>query len=568
MKPTQTWRSGSRFAGLLAALTIVLTLVSVPAAAQAAVTQRLVVGFDRGTPITREAGALQKAGIAKASASSTAVAQHDIPGIGATIVTVPAGDVASTKARLLATPGVRYVGVDHVAHALWTPGDPRISEQWGLNEMGLPTAWDTTRGAGVTIAVVDTGVSYIHEDLWGKVDKGYDFVDDDADPMDVQGHGTHVSGIAAGYAGNGLGGAGVAPSARILAVRALDADGAGYYSWIANGITYAADHGAKVINLSLGGSEAAAVMEEAIGYASAKGAVVTCASGNDGTANMGFPAKYEGCLSVGSVNAAGARSSFSDYGSGLDVMAPGENILSSTVDGDYESWDGTSMATPYVSGLAALLFAQGLSRAQVINTIESTTSNMGAAGYDTVTGYGSVNAARAVQSAALQGPLAADAIAPTVSSVSVAAVTHEVSSTSTDAWKTTSKSGWKVVGTTQYKDKWAWKEVKGGKKARRIFYFRMKNHVVRRRIVTQKKVATVKKSSMAQRSVVVLASDNLAVDRVSLSIDGHWVGTDTYGADGWSIVFDCTAGAHRYTARAFDARDNGTSSDITQTVSC
>jgi len=102
---------------------------------------------------------------------------------------------------------------------------------------------------------------------------------------------------------------------------------------------------------------------------------------------MGFPAKYEGCLSVGAINDTGARSSFSDYGTGLDVMAPGENILSSTIDGGYEAWDGTSMATPYVSGIAALLFSQGLSRAQVINTIESTTTNMGPAGYDTVSGF-------------------------------------------------------------------------------------------------------------------------------------------------------------------------------------
>jgi len=208
---------------LLALLTTVLTLAPATAA-HAGVTQRLIVGFDRGTPVAREAGALQNAGIA--TATSTAISRRDIPSIGATIVTGPTAAVASTKSDLLATPGVRYVEVDRVAHALWNPGDPRIAEQWGLNAIDAPTAWDTTRGAGVTIAVVDTGVSYIHEDLWGKVDKGYDFVDNDSDPMDVQGHGTHVAGIAAGLAGNGLGGAGVAPGARILAVRSLDADAA------------------------------------------------------------------------------------------------------------------------------------------------------------------------------------------------------------------------------------------------------------------------------------------------------------------------------------------------------
>jgi len=179
-----------------------------------------------------------------------------------------------------------------------------------------------------------------------------------------------------------------------------------------------------------------------------------------------------------------------------------------------------------------------------------------------------VNAARAVASAAAQGPLPADAIAPTVSGVNVQSTTQQVTSTSTVAWKTTAHTKWKVVGNTHYKGKWAWKEVKGGKKSRHISYFRMKNHVVQRRIVTQKKVATVKKTSVAMRSVAVAASDNIGVDRVSLSIDGHWVGTDSYGADGWNVSFVCTAGSHRFTVRAFDARDNATASDVTTTVTC
>lgn len=539
-------------------------VAAAPAHAYAA--DRLIVGFAPNTTVAEQVVDLRAAGVAGITA--TTVRATDIPAIDAAVITVPEGEGAGVREQLRADPNVEFVEPDRIAHVAWYPGDPRLSQQWGLGKVGAYTAWDIALGSGVKVAVVDTGVSYIHPDLWGKVDKGWDYVASDADPMDEQGHGTHVAGIAAGIAGNATGGAGIAPTARILAVRVLDAEGAGYYSWIANGIIYAVDHGAKVINLSLGGPTGSATLENAVNYATAKGALVLCASGNDGTASVGYPARYGNCLAVGSTNSSDVRSSFSNHGAGLDLVAPGSNILSSTRGGGYESWSGTSMATPFASGVAALLYSQGLTRSQVVATIIGTARDLGAVGYDTVYGSGRIDASAAVARAATLATPAADSTAPDVTLLEIGASYVETRARTTYRWRTTRITAWRVVGRTPYGGRYGWAETKGGDWRRKIVRYRVSGGVIRRRITYRRKVAIRTVTSLRYRQLTASGYDATGVDRMALQVDGRWVAIDFDAADGWGFAWRCAAGAHTFTVTAYDARDNSASRQLQQHTNC
>lgn len=375
-------------------------VLSVPAGAGAAT--RLVVGFDRGTTAKSETSVLADAGVGVGSG---------LPSIDARVITVSDASAARTIKKLRASGAVEYVQPDIAVRATWTPNDPRLQDQWALGKVGASSAWDVTRGAtGVIVAVVDSGVDSRHQDLAGRVMAGYDYVAGDSNPMDEHGHGTHVAGIIAGAANNAVGIAGLAPDTRILPVRVLDARGSGTSSGVSRGIIYAADQGAKIINLSLGSPTSSQTIRDAIIYATSKGALVTCATGNDSRGSLSYPARHEECLGVGATTPTDARASFSNYGAGIDVSAPGVNILSTVRNNAYQQMSGTSMATPMVSGLAALLAAQGKDRAQIIYTITRTAKDLGPAGQDTVYGWGRIDAARAVASGATTTP---PAIQPT-----------------------------------------------------------------------------------------------------------------------------------------------------------
>ncbi|MER8046824.1 S8 family serine peptidase [Streptomyces sp. NPDC094032] len=268
--------------------------------------------------------------------------------------------------------------------------DPLRGDQWALDALKMPAAWDTERGDDTVIAVVDTGVDLDHPDLKGRLVDGYDFVDNDDQPKDLNGHGTHVAGIAAAHTDNGVGVAGGAPGAKIMPVRVLGADGSGTNENITKGIVWAAQHGADVINLSLGESGLMArllkggVLNQAIAVANSKGAVVVAAAGNDSTILQ----PYELDTPVLVVNAAGengAPASFTNFGAQNAVSAPGVDILSTLPTyttketlkntSGYGELSGTSMASPYVSAVAALLHQQGLDPAAIMKTIQQTASN-------------------------------------------------------------------------------------------------------------------------------------------------------------------------------------------------
>ncbi len=323
---------------------------------------------------------------------------------GLDVATVPVTGQAAAEQAIAAAqeqPGVVAVGMDQPVHAFGS--DPLRPEQWALDMVHADTAWTTSRGAGVVVAVIDSGVDGSHPDLIGALVPGFNARTDRGDTSspdtDPDGHGTHVAGTIAARQGNGIGIAGLAPDSQIMPVKALDAQGEGYMSDVVEGMTWAVDHGAGVINLSLGGPDAD-FASSAVTYARSKGVTVVAAAGNDGTTTPMYPAAVPGVLGVAAVDANGNAASYSNRGSWVDIAAPGSRIISTVpAPENYASYSGTSMATPHVSAVAALVRAAAPG-SDPVSVITSTATDMGL-GPDY--GAGVVDAAAAV-AAARPGP--------------------------------------------------------------------------------------------------------------------------------------------------------------------
>lgn len=322
-----------------------------------------------------------------------------IPGIGVQVVEVPRGQALARARAYASHPLVAYAEPDYVAGVVGEPDDPHLWYQWGLHKVEAPAAWETTTGsAGVSIAILDTGVDSNHPDLAAKVVSHVNFTDSST-ANDIHGHGTHVAGIAAASTNNSIGVAGLGYDSSIMNVKVLSDDGFGYYSWIADGIVWAADNGAQVINMSLSGDSASSTLEQAINYAWSQGVVVVAAAGNQGGSTPRYPAYYANCIAVAATDSDDARASWSNYGSWIDVAAPGVSIYSTVKGTGYANKSGTSMAAPHVAGLAALLFTvvsddngNGRLNDEVGARIKATCDDIGVSGI----GAGRINAARAV----------------------------------------------------------------------------------------------------------------------------------------------------------------------------
>src|SRR6476469_347487 len=212
---------------------------------------------------------------------------------------------------------------NYIYRAFFTPNDPEYSKQWNLRSINAEAAWDETRGRGVTVAVIDTGVSRVPDLKDTQFVEGYDFVNDRADADDDNGHGTHVAGTVAQATNNGYGVAGVAYEASIMPLKVLSGSGGGTVSDIAEAIKFAADNGAGVINMSLGGGGESQLMQEAIEYAHSKGVVIVAAAGNSDENEASYPARYPRVIGVSALNSAGEKAFYSSYGAGVDIAAPG-----------------------------------------------------------------------------------------------------------------------------------------------------------------------------------------------------------------------------------------------------
>ncbi|MHB0856354.1 MAG: S8 family serine peptidase [Anaerolineae bacterium] len=269
--------------------------------------------------------------------------------------------VDQVLATIRTLPGVEVAEEDQRVMLAGEPNDAQYAqEQWGPQKAQAPLAWDTTLGSeDVWIAVVDTGIDYEHEDRPANLWLGYDFANNDDDPRDDNAHGTHVAGIAAARTNNDVGVAGMCSGCGVMPIKVLDANGSGSQSAIANGIRQAADAGEHfgkrmVINLSLGGGYSR-VIEEAVGYALSKGALIVAAAGNSGAGGASYPAALDGVLSVSATDGADHPARFSQYGL---LAAPGVDILSTVPGGGYRAMSGTSMASPLVAGAAGLVWSQ------------------------------------------------------------------------------------------------------------------------------------------------------------------------------------------------------------------
>jgi subtilisin family serine protease len=354
------WRLRGRFPVLVAAA-LVAGLLAVPAGTSAADTAHRIIAESSSDGPTVDLLIGARPGRGKnVTALAAGFGRRDkgaVRGLSVHRLRVPAEAASALEQTFAADPSVGYVEVDAAVRAMVIPNDPFYGPaEWGLPLIGAPAAWDTSTGTdGPIIAVVDTGVDAAHPDFDGRVLPGIDLVNGDDDADDDNGHGTHVAGIIAATGNNGIGGAGVCWGCRILPVKALDATGTGAYSTLAAGITWAADHGAQVINLSLGGAQDSITLRAAVAYAQDHGAVVVAAAGNSGTSTPFYPASFDGVIAVGAEKADTGRYDFSDYGpSWVDVAAPGCSE-STFPDAAYASMCGTSMATPFVSGSIGLL---------------------------------------------------------------------------------------------------------------------------------------------------------------------------------------------------------------------
>ncbi len=316
-------------------------------------------------------------------------------------------DVDRTIAALRATPGVVSAERNAVRHALLTPNDPIVKQQWALGAIRAYEAWDITTGSDLTIAILDTGVSRSHPDLGGKLLPGYNFAYNNGDTSDDQGHGTYTAGVAAASSNNGQGIAGVCWGCKILPVKVLNSDGQGSDAEIAAGIRWAADQGARIISMSLGGNEVTEVLHDAVIYAHQKGALLIAASGNEQSAGNkpSYPAAYPEVLAVAATDGTSVTG-FSNTGDYVDIAAPGVGVWStvwSRSGGDsYEAANGTSAAAPYVSGAAALVLTlrPELTNDQVAALLVATAADRGAPGRDSEFGGGLLDVAKALQTAA------------------------------------------------------------------------------------------------------------------------------------------------------------------------
>ena len=370
----------------------------------------VIVKFKPGTPGVTQTAALDVPGVGRTLGR--------IDGVGANVVRV-SSDPAVVADRLEANPNVAYAEPNYLLSASATPNDPFFADEYGLHNTGqtggtsdadidAPEGWDAAglsafpNTGGVRVGVIDTGFDRSHSDLAGKLagcatsyNSGVAIVNGVCD--DDNGHGTHVSGTITANTNNGAGVAGVAFNSPIVSCKALATPvGVGLTSDIANCLNWTANQNVKVISMSLGGGESS-TLQTAVRNAAAKDILIVAAAGNDGDSTANYPAAYPEAMSVAATDDRDQRASFSNANADVEIAAPGVAILSTFLGGTYIELDGTSMATPHVSGVAAVVFSQnpGISASSVRSRLTSTADDLGPAGRDPSFGFGRVNLCKA-----------------------------------------------------------------------------------------------------------------------------------------------------------------------------
>lgn len=358
------------------------------------------VSWVKGHILVQPRAGLPDAEFAKALAAQGGKAVGRLGNLDVYLVSLPPTASEQAVASALAhNPHIKFAEVDRLVAPSFVPNDPFYSSEWHLPMVGAPTAWNTSIGAGITVAILDSGVDATHPDLQGQLVPGWNFYDNNSNTADVYGHGTKVAGVVAALGNNGAGVAGVAWGSRVMPIRVTDTSGVGTLSAFANGLTYAADHGARVANLSFP-VQSSGSTQTAAQYFVNKGGLVFNSAGNYGTLDS-TPAS-NALVSVTATDSTDTLASWSSYGPYVDVSAPGVGIWTTTVGGGYGGVSGTSFSSPLAAGVAALMMSvnPSLAPSQILSLLESTAVDRGTAGYDYDYGYGRVNAAAAVAAAA------------------------------------------------------------------------------------------------------------------------------------------------------------------------
>ena len=315
------------------------------------------------------------------------------------VVSLPgAASEQAVAAALGRNPHIKFAEVDGLVALSFTPNDPYYGSEWHLQMMNAPSAWDLSIGAGITVAVLDSGVDATHPDLQGQLVPGWNFSNNNSNTADVYGHGTKVAGVIGAIGSNSIGVTGMAWGARIMPIRVTDSTGYATWSGLASGLNWAADHGAKVANMSFA-TQASSSTQTAAQYFKNKGGVVMNSAGNYGVLDSTLPS--DALVSVSATDSSDALASWSSFGPYVDVSAPGVGIWTTTMGGGYGAVSGTSFSSPLTAGVAALMMAAnpGLAPSQIVSLLKSTAVDRGTPGYDYYYGYGRVNAGAAVLAA-------------------------------------------------------------------------------------------------------------------------------------------------------------------------
>lgn len=515
----------------------------------------------------------------------------EIPGIGVHILELPVGANEQAFAHAFkAQPEVEFAELDRiVAPESMTPNDPSYPNQWHLPKIAAPTAWSNTTGSSsVTIAICDTGVDSSHPDLASKMVSGWNFYDNNSDTHDVYGHGTAVAGTAAASSNNSLGVASVAWGCMIMPLRVSAVDGGASYSAIANAITWAADHGARVANVSYLVSDSSTV-SSAGQYLQSKGGVLAVSAGNYATFSSAPDNPY--MLVVSATDQNDVLATWSNTGNNVDLSAPGVNIGTTTNGGTFGYGSGTSFSAPIVAGVAALVLSvnPSLTPVQVTNVLKQSADDLGPAGWDPSYGSGRVNAERAVSLAGGSPPPPPDTTPPLVSISSPAAGstvsgTISVQVTASDNVGVTavnlSVDGVLLGGdsTSPYSFVWNTTAASNGTHTLTATANDGSGNTTSSSIsvtvsnLLDTTLPTISITSPANAatvsgnlSVLVNARDNVAVVRVELYVDGQLqaASTSVPFTTKWNTRREAR-GAHTLQCKAYDATGNvGTSSIIT-----
>ncbi len=531
--------------------------------------------------------------VASAFAANHVAIDKRISQIDVSVLRVPTQAAESVRDALEKTGLFNYAELDGMARTAVQPNDPSFPSQWHLATIQAPDAWNITRGSSsVTIAVIDSGADPTHPDLATKLVPGWSFLTGTSNTADTFGHGTAVTGTAAAATDNSTGVAGVGWQTTVMPLVVTDASGFSAYSSIANAIVYAADHGVRLINISLAGGTSSSTLQSAVDHAWTKGAVIFAAAGNNGTSNLVYPAACNHVVAVSATNSDDTLANFSSFGSWIDLSAPGNYITTLVNGGGYGAWEGTSFASPIAAGVAALVLSlqPAMANTTLVSLLEQNSDDLGPAGHDSSFGWGRVNAYKAVSAAA---STAGDAVPPTVviaSPISTATVAGsiQVQGTATDNVGVTKIEFYLdnilVSSTPASPFSFSWNTTSSANATHTLVVkaYDLANNVgqasvtinVNNNSAADSQPPTVMVMSPVSGSVVsgqtkinVSASDNVGVTQVSVYIDSKLLGTGSVAP--YTFLWNTRkagTGAHTITAKAWDAAGNSSLSGAVSVI--